>query len=432
MLTVSVIIFSLFKIKKIIPLRLNFIIPFFIVLFYNEILEIVFLKNLKSDSFSIRLIFLTLFIMRVLFELRKNIGVNNRKDIKILFITYLCLFYFFLASNIFLFFIIFELIVIIILRLILIKNERTRIQTGIYLILFSISPGLVLLISINIWIKNFGCFSIDLMPSIKIENLIRMLTILVFLIKTPIFGLHVWLNKAHTQAPTIGSIILARIVLKTRGYGLIRFSQKLFVIQNKTINLILFWAITGAVYIAISCLQQTDIKILIALSSIPHITFTVLSIIIQREYRFLAIIISIVTHGITSPCLFFISRIYYIQTKTRRLKNIKKLILVSPLRVSLIFICSARNISVPPCARILGEFLAVTVILRWNRLIFILILLYRFLLAVYSLHLFSSITLTVKGIENNPLNSIKLKNIFYIISLITPNIILCVTFNSFF
>ena len=191
MLTVSVIIFSLFKIKKIIPLRLNFIIPFFIVLFYNEILEIVFLKNLKSDSFSIRLIFLTLFIMRVLFELRKNIGVNNRKDIKILFITYLCLFYFFLASNIFLFFIIFELIVIIILRLILIKNERTRIQTGIYLILFSISPGLVLLISINIWIKNFGCFSIDLMPSIKIENLIRMLTILVFLIKTPIFGLHV-------------------------------------------------------------------------------------------------------------------------------------------------------------------------------------------------------------------------------------------------
>lgn len=154
--------------------------------------------------------------------------------------------------------------------------------------------------------------------------------ILGFLVKIPIFFFHLWLPKAHVEAPISGSMILAGVLLKLGFYGLYRF-KRFFFLDLKTISLFfIIISIWGSVIIRIYCIFQIDIKALIAYSSVSHIGITLAGCLTFFSYGSYGILIIIVGHGLCSSGLFCLANILYERFFTRNILLIKGIINIFP------------------------------------------------------------------------------------------------------
>lgn len=221
------------------------------------------------DKISLIMIFLSLIIIRISFLLRKN-----KK------LTYLKLFLqiFFSSQNIIRFYLFFELRIIPAFFLIY-KNglnpERLRALQD--LVLYTIIGSLPLAYTIFSWKRKiFFLQNLFLKKDFYIESFIIVLFfILAFLIKLPLFGLHFWLPKAHVEAPTIGSMILAALLLKMGRYGLMRFSIKIYSFHLR--NFLVSWVIFFLLIVRFFCFRIEDIKKLIAFSSVNHMLLVAFS-----------------------------------------------------------------------------------------------------------------------------------------------------------
>jgi len=140
-----------------------------------------------------------------------------------------------------------------------------------------------------------------------------------FFIKIPIYLLHVWLPKAHVEAPVYGSIILAAILLKIGRYGLIRLIEILLYRRIKYIYVIFCIGILGRILIRVLCMAQIDIKRLVAYSSVVHMNLILCSIGTFFKLGFIRSYIIIISHGLCSSGLFYIVNLYYERTSRRLL-----------------------------------------------------------------------------------------------------------------
>lgn len=154
-------------------------------------------------------------------------------------------------------------------------------------------------------------------------------TMLAFLVKIPIFLGHLWLPKAHVEAPVIGSIILAAVLLKLGGYGLIRIAP-LFS-SNFILNLVISISLTGSGLIGFICLNQLDIKVIIAYSSVAHIGLVIGGILYLSNLGLRGAIILIIAHGVRSSIIFFGGNILYSRRFSRRIVLSKGLLASFPL-----------------------------------------------------------------------------------------------------
>lgn len=154
--------------------------------------------------------------------------------------------------------------------------------------------------------------------------------ILGFLVKLPLFSVHLWLPKAHVEAPVAGSIILAAILLKLGGYGLARMVIMFNYINKLLVAPIVSVAIIGGVVTSIICLRQTDIKSLIAYSSVGHIGLIVAGILSNSKLGIQARLAIMIAHGLRSSAIFCIANINYGITSTRRILLTKGIISIIP------------------------------------------------------------------------------------------------------
>lgn len=271
--------------------------------------------------------------------------------------------------------------------------QPERVQAGVYMLFYTLAFSLPLLVSLLAYYRVSGRLIINLSRPLTsigyVSKLWYIRTVLAFIVKLPIFIFHLWLPKAHVEAPIAGSMILAGVLLKLGGYGLIRV---LVMFQENNKEFCWLWVsvrIIGGVYIRLVCIRQVDIKSLIAYSSVVHIRLVLCGVIIFRWWGLAGCIILIVGHGLCSSGLFCLANIVYERTGSRSLIVNKGLLSFMP-RIGLWwFLLRVRNIARPPSLNLMGEIILILTMLSWRKLTILGIRLLSFFSASYTLYMYS-------------------------------------------
>lgn len=213
--------------------------------------------------------------------------------------------------------------------------------------------------------------------------------ILAFLIKLPLFMAHLWLPKAHVEAPVAGSMILAGVLLKLGGYGLIRVFRKFTFIFLKIRFLFIRLRLLGMVFIGLVCCRLNDLKALVAYSSVAHIGLIVCGVFTGVRHGLNGSLLLIISHGLSSSGLFCFVNIIYERLGSRRVYINKGVINFMPIFSVILFLLCCSNISAPPSINLAAEIL---VVLRVNKFEVVRMLVFAagsFAGAVFTFYMFS-------------------------------------------
>lgn len=274
--------------------------------------------------------------------------------------------------------------------------QPERVIATIYLLLYIIAFSLPLLFSISYFYSANNTFSFPFsFASLTLPSTYHLILTLSFLIallvKLPIFFTHLWLPKAHVEAPVAGSIILAGILLKLGAYGLLQFIPFTPLITSPIPSILVPLALLGALIARIICLQQTDIKSLIAYASVRHIGLLLAAVIIGTPSGYNAALLIRLAHGLASSALFRLANYTYIITGTRNLFLIKGLITFTPILTFWWFLFLALNLGAPPSLNFIRELLLILSIIPSSLSLSPIIFLIITLSAAYSLLLYTTL-----------------------------------------
>jgi len=273
--------------------------------------------------------------------------------------------------------------------------QPERLQAGLYLIMYTMCASLPLLCGILYRLSSRGSlfifFRLEFLDiSNSFVSIWWLIFIIAFIVKIPLYLFHLWLPKAHVEAPVSGSIILAGVLLKLGGYGLFRIGRLISWINSYVSSIFLRISIWGALITRIICLRQVDIKSLIAYSSVGHMGLLISGYIRIQVWGWIGTICIMICHGLVSSGLFSISNIRYENTSTRSIYLTKGLACVLPSLSMFWFLFCIINIGAPPSLNLFSEIVLLSRILFNSLYLSVLIGISRFLAAAYSLYLYTS------------------------------------------
>lgn len=286
----------------------------------------------------------------------------------------------FLATDLFLFYLFWELMLVPMYLLIGIWGHERRIYASTKFFLFTQLSGLLMLIAIVslavIHYRSTGVFTFDyeqLTQTAMTSQTARLLMIgflIAFAVKLPAFPFHTWLPDAHTEAPTAGSVILAGLLLKTGAYGMIRFVLALFPGPSRELaSLMMTIGVIGILYGAVLAIGQTDLKRLVAYTSVSHMGFVLLGISAGNQIALDGAVMQMVSHGISTGALFIIAGLLQERMHTRDISKMGGLWDTIPVLGGGAMFFAMASIGLPGLGDFVGEFLVLLGAYRVNAIL---------------------------------------------------------------
>ena len=275
----------------------------------------------------------------------------------------------FLALDLFLFFVMFEIVLVPMYFLIGGWGYDQRVYAATKFFLYTMAGSAFMLVGIIATVslaqRDLGVVTFDLVRIAEgasfSTNAARWLFVsfaIAFAVKVPLFPFHTWLPDAHTQAPTGGSVILAGVLLKMGTYGFLRFGVYLFPQAAMWARPVLFTlAVVGIIYGAIAATMQRDLKRLVAYSSVAHLGFIVLGTFALTSQAVTGAVMQMVSHGVSTGALFLLVGMIYERRHTREIAELRGIQHVAPIFAGVFTVVMLSSVGLPGLNGFVGEFL---------------------------------------------------------------------------
>nr|YP_010726096.1 NADH dehydrogenase subunit 4 [Channa burmanica]WDY83817.1 NADH dehydrogenase subunit 4 [Channa burmanica] len=375
--------------------------------------SLIWLKNLSetgwsylsplmaTDPLSSPLLVLTCWLLPLMILASQNHTAHQPLNRQRMYITLLISLQFFLimtfsATEIIMFYVMFE--ATLIPTLIIITrwgNQAERLNAGTYFLFYTLAGSLPLLIALLLLQTSTGTLSLLTLQYTQSTQLLSYADklwwagcLLAFLVKMPLYGVHLWLPKAHVEAPIAGSMILAAVLLKLGGYGMMRIMPTLEPLTKELSYPFIILALWGIIMTGSICLRQSDLKSLIAYSSVSHMGLVVGGILIQTPWGFTGALLLMIAHGLTSSALFCLANTNYERTHNRTMILARGLQMALPLMTMWWFTASLANLAFPPLPNLMGELFIITSLFNWSWWTLALTGAGTLITAAYSLYMF--------------------------------------------